>query len=129
MVTLEEYFRDSVARGHEPTKDETDNALALLVKVNALFTHLGVDPPLTSGHRTREKKLELRAQGYGAALGGTHESGEGGDWADEDGEIDDSITDELLERFGLYREHPAATRRWAHLQTRSPRSGRRSFYP
>lgn len=128
MVTLEEYFADSVKRGHVITPEERDRAMTLLAKANVLFMELGVDPALNSGHRTREKTLELRAQGYGAAIGGAHETAEGADYADADG-IDDRITDALLERFNLYREAPAATRGWIHLQTRAPRSGRRTFYP
>lgn len=129
MVTLEEYFRDSVARGHVPTEAEKANALLLLSRVGAMFKHLGVDPKLNSGHRTRAKTLELKAAGYGAAIGGTHESAEGGDWDDPGGEIDDAINDALLAKFELFREHPASTRSWAHIQTKSPKSGRRSFYP
>lgn len=29
----------------------------------------------------------------------------------------------------LWMEHPSATPRWSHVQTRPPRSGRRVFYP
>ena len=35
----------------------------------------------------------------------------------------------LMADMGLWHEHPAATKGWAHLQTLPPRSGRRTFYP
>jgi hypothetical protein len=129
VTGIEEYFRDSVARGHNPTEEEKRSAAILLERASWLFAALGVDPAMTSGHRVRAKTLELRSSGYAAMLGGTHETAEGGDWADEDGDIDDRITDELLAKYNLYREHPASTRRWVHLQTKAPKSGRRSFYP
>lgn len=48
---------------------------------------------------------------------------------DPDGDIDETITDELLEQFELYREHPSATKSWVHLQTVPPKSKKRTFYP
>lgn len=35
----------------------------------------------------------------------------------------------VLEEFGLYLEHPSATKGWCHLQVKAPRSGNRVFYP
>lgn len=43
--------------------------------------------------------------------------------------LDGWITDEVLTRHGLYREHPSATRGWCHLQSLPPGSGKRTFYP
>ena len=37
--------------------------------------------------------------------------------------------DTVLKDLGLWLEHPAATKGWAHVQTKPPRSGRRVFYP
>ena len=130
MITITDYFLDSTTNyKHLPTPEDERNARRLIERVNLLLVHLGLDRKLTSGHRTRAKTLAMKAQGYGAAIGGTHESAEGIDLEDEDGELDDRITDPLLEQFSLYREHPSATRRWTHLQTKPPRSGNRSFYP
>jgi len=36
---------------------------------------------------------------------------------------------EMLVKHNLYREHPSATRNWAHLATKSPKSGKRTFLP
>lgn len=35
----------------------------------------------------------------------------------------------MLEKHGLYREHPSSTKSWVHLTTRPPGSGRRTFVP
>lgn len=35
----------------------------------------------------------------------------------------------MLEKHGLYREHPSATLGWCHLQSVPPASGRRTFMP
>jgi hypothetical protein len=35
----------------------------------------------------------------------------------------------ILEKFGLYREHPDATPGWCHLTTRRPGSGKRTYRP
>lgn len=48
-------------------------------------------------------------------------------WLDgfEDGRGGNSI----LEKHGLYREHPDDTPGWCHLTTRAPHSGKRTFKP
>ena len=48
-------------------------------------------------------------------------------WLDgfEDGNGGNSV----LEKYGLYREHPSKTPGWTHLQTRPTASGKRTFMP
>lgn len=60
-----------------------------------------------------------------------HKQGQAVDIYDPDGDLDGWCLDheDALVRFGLYMEHPAATKGWCHLGTRAPRSGRRVFYP
>lgn len=69
----------------------------------------------------------------GAAARSKHMSGQAIDLYDPDGDLDDWLmTGEgqaALQALGLWMEHPAATKGWAHLQTVPPRSGRRVFYP
>jgi hypothetical protein len=48
---------------------------------------------------------------------------------DPDGHLDAWITDDILEDFGLYREHPDSTSTWCHLTDRAPGSGHRTFWP
>lgn len=130
VISLRDYFDDSISHfSYTPTPDDEKKARILLERVNALLGFLDFNRKLTSGHRTRAKTLLLKTQGYGAAIGGAHETSEGIDIEDEDGELDEAITDSLLERFSLYREDPATTRRWVHVQTRPPKSGKRTFLP
>lgn len=53
------------------------------------------------------------------------------DIEDIDGELDNWCVDHLdvLEEIGLWMEHPSMTKTYCHLQTKSPRSGKRVFYP
>ena len=54
-----------------------------------------------------------------------------GDLYDPEGELDDwcMSNQAVLERIGLWLEHPSATKGWCHLQIVPPKSGRRVFYP
>jgi len=59
----------------------------------------------------------------------SHKLGKGIDIFDPKNELDDWITDEILERNYLFREHPTHTSHWCHLTTRYPSSRKRTFYP
>ena len=69
----------------------------------------------------------------GAAVNSKHMTCQAIDLHDADGEVDDwlmtTIGQAMLRDIGLWHEHPAATKGWAHVQTVPPRSGRRTFYP
>jgi hypothetical protein len=113
-----------------------ENAIDMLVKVNALLTECvengweyRVNPvtgTLVSGQDNggwRPPECPI-----GAATS-SHKEGRGIDIADGNGRLDAMITDAMLERHGLYREHPDATSGWCHLTTRAPKSKRRTFWP
>lgn len=75
---------------------------------------------------------EINAATAGAALNSLHLTCEAVDIFDPDGDLDEWLYSDgrpALEQIGLWVEHPSATRRWSHLQTKPPRSGRRFFYP
>jgi hypothetical protein len=59
----------------------------------------------------------------------SHKLGMGLDVYDPKGELNKWVTDDKLESFGLYREHPSATPTWLHITTRAPKSGHRTFFP
>lgn len=130
-ITLDAYFADSIDRGYQPTDQERRNAADLLTAVNNMLDQFGERREMNNGHRTREKTLDMRAKGYAAALGGAHETAEGIDLEDEDGALKEWLAgnQHVLMNHGLYMEHPSATRRYVHVQTRAPRSGRRVFFP
>lgn len=75
----------------------------------------------------------INAATPGAAMRSHHLACRAVDLFDPDGDLDDWLMTDggqrALQDIGLWMEHPAATKGWAHLQTKPPRSGRRVFYP
>lgn len=135
MLTQEDYF--AAYSGHPDITDEIRiNCGELLVKVNALLEDcisLGWKPlvnPATGTLISGTKNGGWRPpESHVGAPDSSHKKGSGVDVADGDGTLDRLIDDELLEKHGLYREHPDDTLGWSHLTTRAPRSGRRTFKP
>lgn len=126
MITPDEYFQDSIVNfNFTPTTEDYTCASDLLDKVNALFP----DCDLRSGHRTPQKVAALRAAGYKAALDSQHMHSNAVDISDPDNSRDDSLDDAKLEAAELYREDPADTDSWVHLQRVPPGSGHRTFKP
>lgn len=136
MISLTDYFAGH-ANHPEITQAHIDNAEELLFRVNGLLRRalesgqvdLETNPltgTLISGMDDGGWRPKMSSEGSRLS---SHKEGRGIDLYDPDGDIDGWITDEALEEFGLYREHPSATRGWCHLTTRRPKSGRRSFFP
>lgn len=143
MMTTEQYFR----KPHTP-KQEAD-AQDLLNRRNALRAQwtmeTGRTPPIDQDTDSEISGVE-RGDGDGGfrtpgsrtgAAGSSHRHAKGVDDYDPDNAFDtwlDTFEDgkggnSMLERHGLYREHPSATPGWCHLTTRAPGSGKRTFYP
>lgn len=84
---------------------------------------------INSGWRPAAINAAIR----GAALRSKHMTAEAIDIGDEDDALDTWLLTEAgqkaLEQCGLWLEHPDATPRWCHVQTRAPRSGNRVFRP
>jgi hypothetical protein len=126
MISVAEYFHDSVTNyGFTPTLEDGTRAEDLLAKVNRLYPAC----ELRSGHRTFEKVKKLISEGYKAALDSQHMHSRAVDIADNDNAKDDALNDAILEEYELYREAPAATSGWLHLQSIAPQSGARTFFP
>lgn len=132
MITLQQYFQ---AKPHS-VADE-DRARDLLERVEQLCDRLGHIPPTDP-----DTGSQISGSKGGAGDGGfrlpnsstgrqssSHKEARGVDVYDPKGELDDALTDEQLEEFGLYREAPNSTPGWCHLTTRPPLSGRRTFNP
>lgn len=135
MITEGEYFK--AYAGHPAiTQAIRDNARAFLPKVTALLEWCqdngwtAVQNPVTgtlvSGSKNGGWRPPECSEG---APHSSHKEGRGVDVADAGNALDDMLTDEVLEQFGLYREHPSATKHWCHLTDKAPGSGNRSFYP
>lgn len=111
-------------KSNECTTEVRIKAADTAERVSRLLMHLDWEPILSSGFRTSEANRMAKG-----ATNSPHMRGEAVDISDPDNKLDALITDELLERFNLYREHPSKTDRWTHLQICAPKSGKRSFYP
>lgn len=135
MITLTDYW---MGRDKEFASELTDqirqNAESTVVKANLLlgyfkqsavgdFDHYHVN----SGWRPAQVNASITT----AAPRSKHMTGEAIDLEDPEGALDDWCMDnlEILERLGLYLEHPSATKGWCHVQIVPPKSGKRVFYP
>lgn len=136
MITPYQYFQ-----GKPHTDEHEDAAADLLARVNSLEAEYTAetgdvlpDDPDTgtpiSGSKGGEGDGGFRVPtaSTGRALS-SHKEAKGVDRYDPENRLDNWITDECLERHGLYREHPDATPGWCHLQTRRPGSGNRTYLP
>lgn len=131
MITLPQYFS---IWPHTP--EHTKHAYELLRRVNDLLEcyvesggKLEINP-VTKSHVSGEKFGGFRPQDCPiGAPKSAHKTGEAVDVYDPDNKIDSWITDAILEKFDLYRESPAHTLTWLHLQSRKTGSGKRTFIP
>ncbi len=140
MITLADYWmgRDAThswqlgsdLRAEAGRTVEVANKLLVLAKVGGVTLDFvpGTASIVTSGWRpadvnaitpnAKPRSLHIRCQAI--------------DLYDPYGDLDEWLlanADTVFKDLGLWLEHPAATRGWAHVQTRPPGSGRRVFYP
>jgi hypothetical protein len=134
VISLDDYFAGYADR--DIPDAHRDSADLLLRRVNPLLEHmvtLGWEP--TVGTHTHTMVSGQRDGGWRpqdcpiGAPNSAHKVGRAVDVADADGSLDEVLTDEILEQFGLFRESPTATAGWVHLTDRAPHSGRRTFMP
>lgn len=111
-----------------PPDDETrKNAADLVGRINMLAKELPFPlPSMTSGYRPAAINAAV-----GGAKKSNHMTGNAIDLADADGKLDAwcMANLDILERLGLWLEHPDATPTWCHLQRVAPRSKNRVFRP
>lgn len=127
MLTVIEYLTQHERRENVPAA-VVANAEDLIPRVNSLLDEPGCPVTyfeLRSGYRPPA----FNAKTPNASRTSKHMTGDAVDVSDNDGAIDAWLTDAILERHGLYREAPAATPSWCHLQQVPPRSGNRTFNP
>lgn len=149
MILLSEYFGAKLLHP-EATPEMQDNAESLLQKVNGLVAEAvaaGVfDEELDPDTGTT---ISGSRGGYGdggfrlstSTTGGpksAHRKAHAVDKYDPKDQLDawltgfdreNGATNAKLEQHGLYREHPADTPGWCHLQDTPPGSGKRTFRP
>jgi hypothetical protein len=134
-VRFTDYFA-GYPRHEEITAEIRANATVLLDRVNGLLTAAVAGGVLLEVN-DKTKTLVSRTRNGGwrpsdcteGTSNSSHRYGQGIDIYDPyDGDLDAWIDDEILIKFSLYREHPSQTKGWVHLSTRSPHSGKRTFY-
>lgn len=135
MITIEEYAGKWI-NSKDWTEECLENAEILLDKINALLTEAtesGIElikNPNTDSYISGTQYGGFRPQSCPiGAPKSSHKTGEGVDIFDRTNELDSWITDDILQRHGLYRESPSHTKSWVHLQTRPTKSGNRTFIP
>ena len=140
MITLNDYYmgRDRT-HGHLLGSDlranaarTVESATALLVLAKTAGVSLEANPRTGSLVNSGWRPPDINSSTPGAAARSLHMQGLAIDLHDPDGDLDDWLLDNadtVLRDLALWLEHPAATKGWAHVQLRPPRSGRRVFYP
>lgn len=143
MISLEQYF----AKPH--TKEHRAAAHDLLRRHHALRAEYqaatgrgpDIDPDTgseISGAKGGNGDGGFRVPTSDGAARSAHKEARAIDDYDPNNDFDDWLTlfdreggrhNEMLEKHGLFREHPSATPGWSHLTTRAPASGKRTFFP
>ena len=126
-------------QNHPDVTDEVrSNAEELLLRVNALLEDAfrdGIDLSLnkqTDSYVSGTQYGGFRPQSCPiCAPKSAHKTGQAVDIYDPWDALDEWIDKHpaCLEAHDLYREASSATRRWCHLSTRAPKSGKRTFLP
>jgi hypothetical protein len=140
MITLTQYWMGrNVSNALELTPDIQREAAFTVILVNKILERmqqakvpLELSPDTKSLVASGWRPPSVNARTPNAAVRSLHMKGQAVDLYDPDGALDEwlfSEQDGALRELGLWLEHPAATKNWAHLQTLPPRSGRRVFYP
>jgi hypothetical protein len=141
MIDLAQYFmgRDAThehqlgtdMRRNAARTVEFANALLVLAKVGGVS--LEADPRSGSIVTSGWRPPDINAATPGASLRSLHMTCEAIDLFDPDGDLDDWLMagagQKVMADLGLWHEHPSFTKGWAHVQTRPPRSKRRTFAP
>ena len=120
--------KETFSKEWSPSVEE--HAIELLYRVNKLIRENNVkleSPYLTSGWRPASFNKTV----VNAAPRSKHITGEAIDLFDPDGDLDEYLLSNInvLVANGLYMEPPSATKGWCHLQSVSPKSGKRIFFP
>lgn len=110
---------------HPPNDELKENASDTVGKLKAIEFAYGKPLTITSGYRPKEITFTVD----GAKKGDAHEKCCGADLRDRDGSLNSWCMANLkiLEKVGLWLEHPSSSKNHCHLQTYPPRSKNRVF--
>lgn len=122
------YFSEQEMFCKYDPKEIPDGIISNLMELRARLNKLGFKPPrvFTCTYRSPEHNARV-----GGAKKSNHLTGRACDIADADCKLKDYLraNPELLAECDLYAEDFDSTPTWVHLQTNSPKSGRRIFKP
>lgn len=128
MITLADYYMDrDTLYGDELNVTLRANAALTVARANTMLAAASIAATVSSGWRPRA----VNAQVVNASPTSKHLTCQAIDLADTDDLLDAWCLENLhvLEKIGLWLEHPSATPGWCHVQIVAPRSGRRVFEP
>ena len=128
MISLDDYYMGRDRQYPDELSDGLrENAQDTVKKVNELLALFKETRIVTSGWRP----AAVNASTPNAASKSKHMTCQACDLDDPEGDLDQWALENrwALENIGLWMEHPAATKGWAHFQTVPPKSGKRIFYP
>ena len=141
MITLNDYIG---SHKDTPTKEELENGVVLLARINALLVACGFKTTMVSGWRPRayndrQRELWIKSggkEGANTAVNSKHITMQAGDLADNaDQQIAKFLNEnrQYLAEHKLWMEHPASTKgrftNWCHVQSVAPKSGNLVFFP
>lgn len=127
MIKLEELNK----RKYSTTPMIEQNLHELCRRLNIIRAAYGKPMIVTSGLRSDKQQAELIKAGKSNATKSKHLTGHAADIADPDKELAKWCLEnvKVLEKAGLWLEHPDYTPNWVHFQSTPPRSGNRFFIP
>ena len=122
-VSLPDYFK-----GVAYDAEMKSNATQLLTRVNRFLQVFGQFRRVRWGY---VPSAEANAARPNPSLRSKHLTAQAVDLEDPEGDLDQFVMDnqQLLEKCGLWVQHPAGTKGYCHMQSVPPLSGRRIFYP
>lgn len=120
IITLEDWVTSSGkykerASSKELTNEVKTNAIILINKINQLLKELGVeDVSVSSGFRPSNINSAIP----NAAKKSLHMAGKAIDIVDKNGKLDELLNSDLgqdlLQKYGVWQEHPDKTPNWTH---------------
>jgi len=140
VITLEHYWMGRDVEYRDELTDEIErNARLTVERVNLLLRHIAAYGGLRAEHGPTTgnpvasgwRPAEINARVPAAVPDSPHIIGAACDLYDPRNALDDWCMSHLdvLERLGLWLEHPSYTNGWCHLQIVAPPCGNRVFDP
>lgn len=123
LITVSEYLMGR-ATIEQLEFEQASNMHGLISVVNSILLDFGEFRKVNSGFRRPEDN-----KAAGGAKKSAHMTCEAVDLEDKDGMLKAFLTEEVCEKYDVYREVESATPSWCHIQTRPTRSGARIFKP